>query len=149
MPTSQKPSVGSPSSLRGGKRRFAAGELWCYDKLHGRGQPCQACGLRSELPFCLGSQVRKLILQGAVAEGLKEVFEEIAERYELKIGTMEVMEDHVHIFLSSSPRYSPSEVLKLLKSISAWEVFRRYPEVKEQLWGCGTMGTLYDRLGMR
>ena len=78
---------------------------------------------------------RKLILRGAVAEGLKEVFEGIAERYELEIDTMEVMEDHVHIFLSSPPRYSPSEVVQLLKSISAREVFRRYPEVKEQLWG--------------
>ena len=78
---------------------------------------------------------RKLILRGAVAEGLKEVFEGIAERYELDIDTMEVMEDHVHIFLSSPPRYSPSEVVQLLKSISAREIFRRYPGVKEHLWG--------------
>ena len=70
-----------------------------------------------------------------MAEGLKEVFEGIAERYELEIDTMEVMADHVHIFVSSPPRYSPSEVVQLLKSISAREVFRRYPGVKEQLWG--------------
>ena len=78
---------------------------------------------------------RRLILRGAVAEGLKEVFEGIAERYELEIDTMEVMADHVRIFVSSPPRYSPSEVVQLLKSISAREVFRRYPGVKEQLWG--------------
>jgi len=40
---------------------------------------------------------RKLILQGEVAEGLKEVFEGIAERYGLEIDVMEVMGDHVHV----------------------------------------------------
>ena len=49
-----------PSLLGGGKRRFAGGESWCYDKLHGRGEAQQACGLRSEVPFCLGSQVPEI-----------------------------------------------------------------------------------------
>jgi len=77
----------------------------------------------------------KVIVRGEVAEELKEVFEGIAERYELEIDTMEVMEDHVHIFVSSPPRYSPSEVVQILKSVSAREVFRRYPGLREQLWG--------------
>ena len=78
---------------------------------------------------------RKLVLQGEVAEGLKEVFEGIAQRYELEIDTMEVMEDHVHVFLESPPKYSPSQLVQILKSVSAREVFRRYPIVREQLWG--------------
>ena len=77
----------------------------------------------------------RMVLQGRVAERLKEMFQGIAERYEFEIDTQEVVEDHVHIFLSAPPRYSPSRVVQILKSISAREVFREFPEVKRQLWG--------------
>ncbi len=78
---------------------------------------------------------RKLILKGDVAEGLKEIFEGIAERYEMEIDTLEVMPDHVHLFLLAPSKYSPSRVVQILKSVSAREVFRRYPWLREQLWG--------------
>lgn len=70
-----------------------------------------------------------------MAKRLKEIFEEIAERYDFEIDTQEVMEDHVHIFLSAPPRYSPSQVVQILKSISARLVFQEFPEVKKRLWG--------------
>ena len=51
---------------------------------------------------------RKQILTGDVAGYLKEVFNHIAEEYGFEIDTMEVVEDHVHIFLEAPP----SRVLK-------------------------------------
>ena len=78
---------------------------------------------------------RKLVLQDSVAQSLKEIFQGIAERYELEIDTLEVMPDHVHLFLSAPPRYSPSRVAQILKSVSARELFRRHPKLVEQLWG--------------
>jgi putative transposase len=41
---------------------------------------------------------RELVLKGGSAKRLKQVFQEIAERYEFEINTMEVKEDHVHLF---------------------------------------------------
>jgi len=78
---------------------------------------------------------RKMILKGDLAKRLKVVFEEIAERYEFEIDTMEVKDDHVHLFLSAPPRYSPARVVQVIKSISAKMVFKEFPEVKKQLWG--------------
>ena len=78
---------------------------------------------------------RKMILKGDLARRMKELFAEIAERYEFEIDTMEVKDDHVHLFLSAPPRYSPARVVQIIKSISAKVVFRQFPEVKEQLWG--------------
>jgi putative transposase len=78
---------------------------------------------------------RKMILKGDLAKRLKVVFQEIAERYEFEIDTMEVKDDHVHLFLSAPPRYSPARVVQVIKSISAKMVFREFPEVKKQLWG--------------
>ena len=78
---------------------------------------------------------RKIILEEKIAARLKKIFQEIAERYGFEIDTMEVMKDHVHLFLSAPPRYAPAEVVQIMKSISAKKVFKEFPEVTEQLWG--------------
>ena len=57
---------------------------------------------------------RKMILRGELAKRLREVFGEIAERYEFEIDTMEVKDDHVHLFLSAPPRYSPARVVQII-----------------------------------
>ena len=77
---------------------------------------------------------RKDILNRDVSGYLKEVFKQIAEEYGFAIDTMEVVEDHVHIFIEAPPRYSPAEVVQILKSISGREVFKKFPKIKKQLW---------------
>jgi len=66
---------------------------------------------------------------------LKVTFQEISERYEFEIDTMEVKDDHVHLFLSAPARYSPARIVQITKSISAKMVFEQFPEVKKELWG--------------
>jgi putative transposase len=65
---------------------------------------------------------------------LKKLFEEIAEEYEFHIDTMEVMEDHVHVFIEAPPSYAPARVAQILKSISAKELYKRYPELRKKMW---------------
>jgi len=77
---------------------------------------------------------RKHILNQEVSGYLKEIFQRIAEEYEFRIDTMEVMEDHVHIFVEAPPRYSPAQVVQILKSVSAREVFKKFPKLRKQLW---------------
>ena len=77
---------------------------------------------------------RNQIMDKEVSDYLRTVFEKIAEEYEFRIGTMEVMEDHVHIFVEVPPRYSPARVVQIMKSISAREVFSEFPHLREQLW---------------
>ena len=78
-----------------------------------------------------------MILRGDLAKGVKKAFEEIAERYDFEIDTMEVKDDHVHLFLSAPPRYSPAGIVQIIKSISGKMVFNRFPEMKKQLWNDG------------
>jgi len=80
---------------------------------------------------------RKMIWGGELAKRLKMSFEQISERYEFEIDTMEVKDDHVHLFLSAPPRYSPAEIVQIIKSISAKMVLKQFPEVKKELWGDG------------
>ena len=77
---------------------------------------------------------RKDILDKEVSDYLKATFNKIAEGYGFRIDTMEVMEDHVHIFVEVPPRYSPAQVVQIMKSISAREVFKVFPDLRKQLW---------------
>ncbi len=77
---------------------------------------------------------RKHVLGGEVSDYLKEVFDQIAEEYGFVIDTMEVVNDHVHIFLEVPPRYSPAEVVQIMKSVSGREVFKKFPKLRKRLW---------------
>jgi putative transposase len=78
---------------------------------------------------------RKHILVGEVAEYAREVLQRAAEEYGMWVDTLEVQEDHVHVFLEVPPRYSPARVVQILKGISAREVFQRFPWLRRKLWG--------------
>jgi len=77
---------------------------------------------------------RKHVLGKEVADNLKATFNKIAEEYGFRIDTMEVMEDHVHIFVEAPPKYSPSEIVQIMKSISGREVFKKFPKLRKRLW---------------
>ena len=77
---------------------------------------------------------RKDILDKEVSDYLKATFNKIAEEYGFRIDTMEVMEDHVHIFVEAPPKNSPAQVVQVIKSISAREVFKKFPDLRKQLW---------------
>ena len=84
---------------------------------------------------------RKRILTPEIADYAKQVFRKTVEEYDMVIDTVEVVEDHVHIFLEAPPRLSPSRIVQILKSISARELFRQFPRLRRQLWG----GKLWSR----
>lgn len=86
---------------------------------------------------------RKQILVGEVAEAAREILQRVAEAYDMEIDTMEVMEDHVHVFLSAPPRYAPARVVQILKSLSAQALFARCPWLRRKLWGGELWGDGY------
>jgi putative transposase len=78
---------------------------------------------------------RKDILKDGIEKRVKELFEEIANHYEITIEEMEISLDHVHIFCSFPPRYSIAQVVTRFKSLSARAIFQEFPSVKRKLWG--------------
>lgn len=65
---------------------------------------------------------------------LKQIFHEIGQRYWFEMEEMGTDGDHVHLFVGAAPKYSPSRVMQILKSISAREMFKGFPELRRQLW---------------
>ncbi len=41
----------------------------------------------------------------------------------------------MHFLVQSVPMYSPTKIVRTIKSITAKEIFRQMPEVKKQMWG--------------
>lgn len=60
---------------------------------------------------------------------------EIADRFEIEFIEIGVDKDHVHFLVQSVPMYSPTNIARTIKSITAREIFIRIPEIKKQLWG--------------
>ena len=50
----------------------------------------------------------------------------------IEIGTDQ---DHVHFLIQSVPMESPTKIIRTVKSITAKEIFKKHPEVKQKLWG--------------
>jgi REP element-mobilizing transposase RayT len=81
------------------------------------------------------AKYRRVVISEEVDNTLRRICEEISKRYEiifLEIGTEG---DHVHYLVQSVPMYSPTKIVRTIKSITAKEIFKKHPEVKEKLWG--------------
>ena len=70
-----------------------------------------------------------------VEQTLKETCEGISQRYEIYFIEIGADYDHVHFLVQSVPILSPSNVVKMIKSITARMIFEKHPEVKKKLWG--------------
>ena len=74
-------------------------------------------------------------------EVLTGMIRKVASDYDMKVEEIEVPEDHVHMVIKAEPKMSPSEIMRTIKSISAREFFKKYPEVKEKYFWGGSLWT--------
>ena len=86
--------------------------------------------------FVCPAKYRRLIFTEAVDKTLVQICAGIEARYDwirfLEIGADK---NHVHYLIQSTPTHSPSEIIKVVKSITARRIFAEHPEVKKELWG--------------
>ena len=77
---------------------------------------------------------RRLVLTGKIEEELRKSLFRISSEKAFFIKEIEIMPDHVHVFVSAKPKVSPSYIYKMLKGISSRRLFLKYPEIKDMLW---------------
>lgn len=77
---------------------------------------------------------RAKMLGGAVGERLKEMIGTICADYDWEVEALEVMDDHVHLFVSCQPKSAPAQVMNILKSLTARELFEEFPQVRKVQW---------------
>jgi putative transposase len=81
------------------------------------------------------AKYRRVVFSFEVDQKLKEVCLGISKRYEITFLEIGTDKDHVHFLVQSVAMYSPKKIVRVIKSITAREIFASCPEVKEQLWG--------------
>ena len=79
------------------------------------------------------------VLTDDVCEHLKNILVGICSKYQYEIRALEVMPDHIHIFVATKPTVAPTDVVRTLKSISTIELFKCFPALKKFYGRCGSL----------
>lgn len=97
-------------------------------------------------PKCRYKMFRKLKYKNA-CEG---ILRSVAARHKIGINELNVLSNHVHIIVKLHPSMSISRAQQLLKGASAYELFKRFPQLRLRyprghFWSAGTYsGTVGD-----
>ena len=78
---------------------------------------------------------RKALLEPHISQAILDIAKEIEERYDLTFEKIGTDGNHIHIVCSFHTKYSGGHVVGMFKSITARELFRRFPELRKSLWG--------------
>ena len=77
---------------------------------------------------------RKALLNHGVELAIPEIARDIEQRYDIEFEKIGCDGNHIHLLVSFKPSLSTSEVVGIFKSITAKELFKRFPQLKQDLW---------------
>lgn len=96
------------------------------------------------------TKYRHEVLKNQIETFVKERTREICLSYGWEVLELEVMSDHLHLFVSAPPKIAPLRIAATLKSILTVDTFRAFPTLKKRyFWGSGLFsdGTYYGSAG--
>lgn len=76
---------------------------------------------------------RRRILIGSIEKRLKSLILEKAKELNVSIEEMEVMPDHIHIFVSSKPIHAPSHLVKHFKGFTSKKLREEFPHLQRHM----------------
>lgn len=98
----------------------------------------------------LVTKYRHNVLKSTVEEYVKTRIAELCIQYNWELLALEVMPDHIHVFVSAPPKIAPLSIATTLKSILAVDIFREFCGLKQRyFWGSGlfSRGCYYGSAG--
>ena len=101
------------------------GEIWYW--YHSRSEPYYHIQLTIKY--------RKSLFSSKTEKVMLETVKGFKERYAIEISHVGFDRNHVHFLCKFLPKYSGGQVIRLIKSITAREIFKQVSEVKKELWG--------------
>ena len=79
------------------------------------------------------TKYRRKVLSGDVETRLKELMIEKANSLDIEIGSMEVMPDHIHLFIKAKPIHSPHFIVQQFKGYSSRILRDEFPFLKSRI----------------
>ena len=72
---------------------------------------------------------RKIFLIDGLEDRFKESVLQICEQNQIEVLAMECHVDHVHLFLSSLPKYSPADIMRIVKGNTSRVLLSEFSDV--------------------
>ena len=95
--------------------------------------------------FC--PKYRRKVLMEGIDERLKVLLLEKAADLDIQIEKMEVMPDHVHLFIKSKPTLAIHHIINQLKGYSSVILRREFPKLKSRLPTLWTRSYYVESIG--
>ena len=96
---------------------------------------------RCEYHFVWIPKYRYGVLVEKIRLRIQEILRELCDWLDIVIIEGSICVDHIHMYLSVPPKYSPSHVMKILKGKSAERLMKELEILKKRYWG----GSLWSR----
>ena len=90
---------------------------------------------------------RRKVLVNGIDERLKELLNEKAAALEITIEKMEVMPDHVHLFVKGKPSVPVQHIVNQLKGYTSVMLRREFPRLKSRLPTLWTRSYYVESIG--
>jgi len=87
--------------------------------------------LKYHIVWC--PKYRRSVLVDPVDTRLKELIQETADQYGMIIHALEVMPDHVHLFVESDPTLCIAEIVNRFKGVSSRVLRYEFPHLRSRL----------------
>lgn len=78
---------------------------------------------------------RRDVLTDEVTNTIVNVCLDITDKYGIDFIEVGTDVNHIHYLIQTQPKYSPTQIVTMIKSITARMVFKINREVKKKLWG--------------
>ena len=78
---------------------------------------------------------RKALYDEVIRERLKQIIWDLTDELGIEILAQEPAEDHAHILFIASPTTNLSNVVNVIKGVTARRLRQEFPRTKEFLWG--------------
>jgi len=79
------------------------------------------------------SKYRRPVLVGVVEKRLRKIMSEKAEFLGVNIASLEILPDHVHLFVKCKPTFAPHQLVKQFKGNSSRLLRTEFPHLKSRI----------------
>lgn len=90
---------------------------------------------------------RRKVLTGEIAERLKELLLDKAVHLGVRIERMEVMPDHLHLFVKADPTFAPHYIVQQLKGYTSFQLRKEFESLVSRLPTLWTRSYYVESIG--
>ena len=85
---------------------------------------------------------KKLLSNKEMSDGIKQLSLDISNKYDFIIKEMETDKDHIHYLIESNPNISVSQIVRVLKQQTAYNIWKLYKQyLSKYFWKENTFWT--------